>query len=786
MKEFKQDTSQSVDFQSTDYAAGIASMSVASQQRAAPRIWDPEQRRSMVRIMLGSGIGGRLVAANEEDSSPYLADVDETTTFARLQKCALDSGNAPAIATRAGPLCPWVYRTYSEYNHLVTAFARSIASAGVPARTGLCLMGMSSLEWVVSYLGAQCAGLYAVTLPRNIPPIALKRAVEQSQASILVVGGLVDLLRVTPFLHGNETHIRCIVVYGQQAPLELVNVLPVKVFSWSSFVHLCYSPVLRNHREVNEMDVEFRMKTTMPSNVAAVVWTTQEQGRKSDRNGGVMLTHDNLTWTAKAMLTNLKKTCADFAHEVGQANQRVLAFSDLHRALPQVAGIHMTILMGACLYLDKAPLEKNLDGPCIMNTVKDVSPVLLLANRSIYRHLSEAMRNKGLPRIRRPAPNARGVNGGKRTASRLAGFARRVAEKIVKVSTKQFGFNPNSVWLCDGDLGMYQAEFFSGLHLCPVSVLGNDESTGVVALRVPAEHDAGIRDGVFLMGTVPVVSQINHNELLVCGRNVAAGYLFDRESTLDRFSEEHMLATGIGGFVREGTRDLVDFYGPASSIVRVPGVYGVSFAPHRMELALQCALPEMAHVVLYLAEHGSEIIAVLALDTVMSKDPLPKPTNLLGALALRRSRLLKSSATTVNEVETCAKWSAYLSNAVDSVQRGDAAAWGARSNRGHDLFIGDVDDGYADRRITSWHILREGLSLGRREIGIDLSVNRFTVYKALEEQDGGGLRPPVLFSEDLPLGASIASDAGLASIEAATQGLANAVAMELVSGGGDR
>mmetsp|Transcript_24512 Transcript_24512/g.76869 ORF Transcript_24512/g.76869 Transcript_24512/m.76869 type:complete len:844 (-) Transcript_24512:147-2678(-) len=732
---------QEDDIDERDWSATPGSMSVDSDDCAAPQVWDPERRAAILHLAKRRGDLFGSPAAKA------VAAADETTTFAKLRWRSMESGGAHAVATRAGPDSPWEHKTYTEYHNLVMAFARSVAAIGAPAHTGLCLLGPSRLEWLVAYLGAQSAGMYAVTLPRNIVPSALKDMVDQVQPSILLVGSVLDLLRCSPFLSRLKDTIKCIVLYfEEQLPPGLLDMIPVKVFSWESFLYFSDGPNMRKYREARDMEVEFRANTTMPSNVASVVFTQTEQHELGCQNSGVMLTHDNLTWTAVALLAHLKQATPGFAEEASQANQRILSLSSLHRALPQVVSIHLPILMGCCLYLDEKPVECDLNGDQLVSTIKGVSPLLVFGSAPVYRHVSESIRDtvfgKGATTICRFVRGnairvlSSGTVGGvsvtavqaerpAHTANGNSTVASKVARKIMNISTRKFGFNPGGAWLCDGDLGKCTMGFFSALNLFPICLLGVEECTGVMSMRFPVNRGGMREANAFLNGSLPVQyggddpsSSNAESDLMVCGRNVLAGYIFDKERTEEAVSNEHVLSAGVAC-----TSRLMDWNGPASSIYRLSS--GGVFAPHRFEVLLQSGFPEMAHVVVFLAVDASELVAVMALDTVKSRDPIPSPTRELGQLATKRSWELRSGATTVDEVEMCPRWADHMNDVVQTI-----------NSEGIPV-LRDIDgnDG-APLNIATWHILRDGLSILRRELTIDGLVNRAEVHRAVEEQLG--------------------------------------------------
>ena len=243
----------------------------------------------------------------------------------------------------------WKSTSYADYAEEVRTAGRALMALGFAAKQSVCILGFNRPEWSIMDLacmaaGGAPAGIYTTSSPEEVEYI-----VHHTEAPIVLVENDKQWEKVRvrrDFL----PHLRHVVLMKGAAPIDDPMVL-----SWEAF--------MAKGSEVAEADLDQRLAALEPGGLATFIYTSGTTGPPK----GVMLSHENLTWTA------------DVAAEVtgGSHNGGSLSDLPLSHIAEQVFSIHGPVTLGSTIYFAEA-IDK------VPDNLKEVQPTLFFGVPRIW------------------------------------------------------------------------------------------------------------------------------------------------------------------------------------------------------------------------------------------------------------------------------------------------------------------------------------------------------------------------------------------------------------------
>ena len=137
-------------------------------------------------------------------------------------------------------------------------------------------------------LGAIFAGGFAEGIYTTNSSEACEYAASNCEANILVVENNVQLQKILKVL-GNLKNLKAFVQYTGEVVEKKDN-----VYSWEEFMTLSH--------DVSDEQLQERLSIQAPNKACTLIYTSGTTGNPK----GVMLSHDNLTWTADRPGVNIQ------------------------------------------------------------------------------------------------------------------------------------------------------------------------------------------------------------------------------------------------------------------------------------------------------------------------------------------------------------------------------------------------------------------------------------------------------------------------------------------------
>ena len=484
-----------------------------------------------------------LPAAMAVDTIPY-----------RLFQQAKTRPDAPAYYRKVAG----TYRatSYREYAAQVKRAARALISLGLPVGGTTVILGYNRPEWAIMDLATMSAGGAPAGIYTTCSASEVRYITHHVEARV----ALVENTRQWEKIEKEIDNLPLLehVVLMDDAP----RVVHPKVLSWEEF--------LERGDNVADERLQERLDALQPTGLATFIYTSGTTGPPK----GVMLSHENLAWTAEAARDLVGGSSSDVS----------LSYLPLSHIAEQVFTLHGPITMGSTVYFAES-IEK------VPENLKEVQPTVFFGVPRIWEkfHAGIAQKLADAPPLRkRIAEGASQIgkaynlekNAG-RTPSFLLEQAHRVADKLVYSKLKQaIGLGRARVLVSGAAPIAHEVlEFFFGLDILVHEVYGQSEDTGPTSFN-PV--------GKLRLGTVGQkvpgveVKIADDGEILVRGPNVFLGYYKEPEATRECLIDGWLYTGDLGQFDRDGYLSIT---GRKKEIIITAG--GKNIAPKNIEAGLR-------------------------------------------------------------------------------------------------------------------------------------------------------------------------------------------------------
>lgn len=175
--------------------------------------------------------------------------------------------------------------TYKRYYESVTHVAKAFIKLGLKSYHGVGIIGFNAAPWFISYLGT----IFAGGLAGGMHPLSSEETfsclADSAECNIIIVEGD-ELLESVLKIADDLPHLKAIIKYRGK-PKDGTK----KVYSWDEILEM----------KVDECEEEFqrRIKDMAPNKCCTLVATSGTTGKPK----WVMLSHDNLLWNVKSMMS---------------------------------------------------------------------------------------------------------------------------------------------------------------------------------------------------------------------------------------------------------------------------------------------------------------------------------------------------------------------------------------------------------------------------------------------------------------------------------------------------
>ncbi|TRY95849.1 hypothetical protein DNTS_021386 [Danionella cerebrum] len=219
--------------------------------------------------------GVRLrIGESEQDSQPPI-------TIHQMFKATVEKfGDFPALREKKDG--SWVTLTYREYYECARAAAKSFMKLGLERFHGVGILGFNSPEWFIADVGCIFAGGLATGIYTTNSPEACQYVAQNCEANVLVVENHKQLIKILQ-VRDQLPHLKAIIQYKGELEQKLPN-----LYTWAEFMKL--------GETVPDTELDVLIDSQKANECCTLIYTSGTTGNPK----GVMLSHDNITWTASA------------------------------------------------------------------------------------------------------------------------------------------------------------------------------------------------------------------------------------------------------------------------------------------------------------------------------------------------------------------------------------------------------------------------------------------------------------------------------------------------------
>ncbi|ACY17170.1 AMP-dependent synthetase/ligase [Haliangium ochraceum] len=478
---------------------------------------------------------------------------------ARLMQQATQLASAPAYYAKRGDT--WQCTTWKSYAAEVRTAARALMALGFEpgSRTGqLCF---NRPAWSIIQLGAQAAGGLGVGIYNSCSAEEVRYITAHAELEIVLVDSQAQWHKLRAHRDALP-RLRHVVMAPDLTPELAPGDDDPLLMSWEAF--------LDRAGEVSEETLEQRMAAIQPEHLASLIYTSGTTGQPK----GVMLSHQNLAWTASQALQFLETSDGD----------RALSYLPLAHIAEQMLSIYVPVSIGSAIYY-----AESLDR--VADNLREVKPTVFFGVPRIWEKMHSAVSTRLSQETgvkRHLIDWARGVaaranelaNRGQAPGPALALQYRLARHLVLDKLKRALGLNQAHLCACGAaPISLEVLAYFASLDIVIHEVYGQSESSGPTTFNSVGKTKLGTV-GTPIMGVD--VELADDGEILVRGKNVFAGYYKDAEATAAACADGWLHSGDIGRFDSEG---FLRITGRKKEILITSG--GKNVAPAGIESALK-------------------------------------------------------------------------------------------------------------------------------------------------------------------------------------------------------
>ncbi|KAF3690697.1 Long-chain-fatty-acid--CoA ligase ACSBG2 [Channa argus] len=585
--------------------------------------------------------------------------------------------------------------TYKDYYQACRNAAKSFLKLGLQRYHGVGILGFNSAEWFIADIGAILAGGFAVGIYTTNSPEACQYVAENCKANIIVVENHKQLQKILQ-VEDKLPHLKAIIQYKDALKEKRPN-----LYTWAEFMEL-------GHDEP-DAPLDAIISSQKPNQCCTLIYTSGTTGQPK----GVMLSHDNLTWTALSTGRHVRLTDALQSQEV------VVSYLPLSHVAAQMVDIWVTMRVGGATYFAQPDALKG----SLVNTLKEVRPTAFMGVPRVWEKMQEKMKSVGAKSStvrRKVAAWAKDVglqtNLTKMNQNGEAGrtpISYHIAKKLVfKKVRKALGLDRcTRCYTGAAPITKDTLEFFLSLDIPLYELYGMSESTG--------PHTISLPDAFKLTSCgkeIPGCKTKLHNpdsegngEICFWGRHIFMGYLNMPEKTEEALDAEGWLHSGDLG--KHDENGFLFITGRIKELIITAG--GENIPPVPIEDAVKEAVPLISNAML-IGDKRKFLSMLLTVKCQVNAES-GEPQDELSPEAVEICKKLGSNATRVSDIAGGGDRAinAAIQEGINQVNKK------ATSNA---------------QRIQKWIVLDRDFSINGGELGPTMKLKRPVVVKMYKEQ----------------------------------------------------
>jgi len=432
----------------------------------------------------------------------------------------------------------WRQWTYQNLDEEVQIVAKALIEIGLHRHHSVAIMGSNSPHWIIANLAAISAGGIAAGLHQGLNAEEVARICIDCKADVIVVESEALLKKVLLVQH-KLPELKCIVQWRGEPPLSdqrrLAKSHKKHILSWEGLLEV--------GRALQADRLEERLSKVAINQCCSLVYATS--------NKGVMLSHDNLTWSAKMALGVIR--APGFNPTPSPGDEVMISFLPLAHISTQLIDIYYLISIAGTSVFPATPILHSQER--FFAALKEVRPTVVYGQpvvfERIYHKLVEMRRTlSGLQKSIMDWSCGRLMGNQQehiipQTDSKLGNIQHKIVKNTICRKYKEaLGLSPKTIFICRGGaLPDRVLQFLSGFDIVVHPAYGQSECCSLLTANVPKRFCKF--SSVGKPGSGLKLKLGEGGEVLAKGRNVFMGYLNKENDTKEVMTEDaEWLKTG--------------------------------------------------------------------------------------------------------------------------------------------------------------------------------------------------------------------------------------------------
>jgi len=513
----------------------------------------------------------------------------------------------------------WLKWSYSRYFKQCRQFGAALVKVGLQPFQGVAIIGFNSPEWFIADFGTIFAGGIVGGIYTTNGPEACHYVADHCEARVIVVENEIHLNKFLQVLD-RLPNVQCIVQYTGEPPKDT----PVKVYGWKEFLDL-------GKGVEQKAEVDRRMSAQKPGNCCTLIYTSGTTGSPK----AVMLSHDNLTWTASV--------CSDI-FGVKTADEVAVSYLPLSHIAAQMMDVHAPMMKaGTVVFADPSALRGSL-----VVTLQEARPTLMMGVPRVWEKIEEKMKdigrqNTGVKKMIGDWAKDVGLRG---SYAKIKGdslpWGWWLADTMVYSKVRaNLGLDRCRVKLTGAaPIKMQTLEYFMSLDMGLLEMYGLSETAGPQTVNLPGVGNNRVGTvGRSLPGIETKISSVG--EICCRGRNTFMGYMKNKKSTSKDFDDEGFFHTGDLGKMSDG---FLSITGRIKELIITAG--GENVPPVLIEDKIKTEMPGISNAMV-VGDRKKYLACLISLKT--EPDEAGDPTDVLTPAALEMLAAAGSKAKNLKE-----------------------------------------------------------------------------------------------------------------------------------------
>ncbi|XP_030048663.1 long-chain-fatty-acid--CoA ligase ACSBG2 isoform X2 [Microcaecilia unicolor] len=660
---------------SSSFRSGLSSitqgdLSIASKLAPADSLWTTEKDGAVRFRMEQTGPG----------SEPPI------TIHQLFQQTLQHCSNKPALAVKRDG--QWKTITFLQYYQNCRAAAKGFLKLGLQRFHGVAILGYNSPEWFFANIGAILAGGLATGIYTTSSSEACQYFLENCEANIIVVEDHQQLKKILKVQH-ELPKLKAIVQYRGELQEKRPN-----LYTWEEFMQL--------GSDIPDSQLDDVIASQKVNQCCTLIYTSGTTGKPK----GVMLSHDNVTWTTKAM----KNTLGLIEDVV------TVSYLPLCHIAGQVYDIWLPMNYGGTTYFAEPDALKG----SLITTLQEVHPTVFLGVPRVWEKIQEKLKHLDATSsiFRRKATawaTAIGLraNYNRMNRNNSVPWGYTLANYLV-LKKIQAAVGLDRCHTCNtgaAPISKDMLEYFMSINLPLYEVNGMSESSGPHTLSTQNAFQI-LSCGKDFLGCrtrIDKPDKDGNGEVCYWGRDVFMGYLNMKEKTEEALDEEGWLHSGdVGKLDQQGFLYLT---GRIKDLIITAG--GKNIPPIIIEAAVKEEVPIISNAML-IGDRRKFLSMLLTLKCNFNPDT-GEPQDELSPEAVQFCRELGSRATRVSEVISSKDPAVYK-----AIQEGIERVNGRAESNAH--------------RVQKWTILEKDFSIYGGELGPTMKLKCHVVLQRYQDE----------------------------------------------------